>query len=391
MVDTRRAMVIGAGDLGSRVLQGLASSGSGRELRLVGRDGEATLRAANLAALSSLQTGHRNVVSHAVGDLSDVDRTAATISAFQPDVIFLTASLQSWWVISTLPQPAFERLYQANFGPWLPMHLVPVLWAMRAVRAARSDAVVVNAAFPDAVHPALAGVGLSPHVGIGNVANNVPGIRSAAADLLGVQVRRVEVRLVAHHYVSHRLSRTGDSGPAGMILRVLLDGSDVTDRLDLTEVLGALPGRYRRTGGRDGQVMTAASALSVLAPLLDGREATVHAPGPLGRVGGYPVALSPSGVDVVLPPGVGEAEAVAVNLSGQRCDGITGIDDAGTVDFEPEAADVLARELGYHCTRMRLAEAEGRAREIAERFAAYRERVLIDPAYQARPRSAVTV
>ncbi|MER7169621.1 hypothetical protein ABT336_26645, partial [Micromonospora sp. NPDC000207] len=125
--------------------------------------------------------------------------------------------------------------------------------------------------------------------------------------------------------------------------------------------------------------------------LLDGREATVHAPGPLGRVGGYPVALSPSGVDVVLPPGVGEAEAVAVNLSGQRCDGITGIDDAGTVDFEPEAADVLARELGYHCTRMRLSEAEGRAREIAERFAAYRERVLIDPAYQARPRSAVTV
>ncbi|MEV4121665.1 hypothetical protein [Micromonospora sp. NPDC049645] len=391
MVDSRKAMVIGAGDLGSRVLQGLASGGSGRELRLVGRNAEATLRAANLAALSSLQTGHRNVVSEAVSDLFDVDRTAETISEFQPDVIFLTASLQSWWVISTLPQPAFQRLYRANFGPWLPMHLIPVMYAMRAVRAAGSDAVVVNAAFPDAVHPALAAAGLSPHVGIGNVANNVPGIQSSAADLLGVDVHRIDVRFIAHHYVSHRLSRTGDSGAADMILRLLLDGADVTDRLDLAELLGALPGRYRRTGGRDGQVMTAASALSVLAPLLDNLEAVVHAPGPLGRIGGYPVSLSPSGIKVVLPDGVTEAQADAANRSGQRCDGITEITADGTVRFEPEPAGVLAEELGYHCTQMRLDEAEDCAREIGERFAAYRERVLTDPGYQTRPRLAVTV
>lgn len=392
MSEPCRVMVIGAGDLGCRVFQGLASGGSNRALHLVGRDGEKVLRAANLAALSSLQTGHRTEVTHFVTDLVDVDRTAEVIVRFRPDIIFLAASLQSWWVISTLPDDAFQRLYQANFGPWLPMHLVPVMNAMRAVRAARSDAVVVNAAYPDAVHPTLVGADLSPHIGIGNVANNVPGIRRAAADMLDTGVHRVDVRLVLHHYVSHRLSRSGDTGDAEMALRILHDGVDVTEQADTRTLLSALPGRYRRTGGRDGQVMTAASALSVLEPLIDGSTAIVHAPGPGGRIGGYPVALSPEGIRLALPAGMSESEALAVNLSGQRADGIAEIRADGTVRFEEPAVDILDRELGYHCAEMPLDWIEDCAREIADRFAAYQVRVTSDPSYQAKPsRSGVTV
>ncbi|GAB2993889.1 hypothetical protein [Saccharothrix stipae] len=371
-----KVMVLGAGDLGRRVFHELAHGPGDRHVRLVGRDEDATLRATNLTRFSSLQRGYGASVDYATTDLHDVGRTAECIAAFDPDVLFLAASFQSWWVITTLPHDAFQRLYAANYGPWLPMHLVPVHKAMRAVRLAGSRAVVVNAAYPDAVHPVLNAVGLSPDVGIGNVANNVPGIRVAAADRLGVPVREVDVRLVAHHYVSHRLSRAGDSGPARMGLTIAHGGADVTDRLDVASLLKSLPLEYRRTGGMPGQAMTAASGLSLLEPLADGRDALVHAPGPGGLAGGYPVAVADGRIRTALPDGMSPQEAAAINLSGQVQDGITSIEPDGTVHFEPSTMAVLTAELGYECRSMPLAEAEGRAVEIGERFEAYRIRVL---------------
>ncbi|WP_406466489.1 hypothetical protein OH738_00630 [Streptomyces hirsutus] len=375
MNDIRKIMVLGAGDLGRRVLHDLAHSPHPRRVQLLGRNAEVTLRAVNLARFSSMQRGHRTEVGHALTDLTDVARTAERIAAFQPDVLFLAVSYQPWWHITTLPEAAFQRLYAANYGPWLPMHLVPTMKAMEALRMAGSAAVVVNAAYPDAVHPVLAAAGLSPHIGIGNVANNVPGIRASAADQLGMDVAEIDALLVAHHYVSHRLSRRGDSGPAAMALAVLHQGQDITGKLDVPEVLRRLPADYRRTGGLAGQAMTAASALSVLEPLADGRDALVHAPGPDGLVGGYPVLLSEGRTRLVLPGGMSREEAVAVNLSGQWHDGIAEIRPDGTVVFEESSMRVLTDEFGYDCRTMPLSEAEDRATEITERYTRYRARV----------------
>ncbi|MFF9347894.1 hypothetical protein [Streptomyces sp. NPDC014734] len=374
MNTTRKIMVLGAGDLGRRVFHELARGDRRRHVQLVGRDEETVLRAANLARFCGLQRGHTPTISHAVTDVTDAARTAERITAFGPDVLFLAVSLQSWWVISTLEESAFKRVYAANYGPWLPMHLVPVMQAMEAVRLSGTEAVVVNAAYPDAVHPALAAVGLSPDIGIGNVANNVPGITAAVADELGRDPSDVEVRLVAHHYVSHRLSRHGDSGSAAMGLGVRVDGRDITAELDVPALLNRLPARYRRTGGLPGQAMTAASALSVLEPLADGRDALVHAPGADGALGGGPVAIESGKFRRLLPDGMTEEQAHAINVSGQVQDGISEIRADGTVVFEPSAMAVMTEELGYACAEMKLPEARDRAVEIAGRFEAYRAR-----------------
>ncbi|WP_055563535.1 hypothetical protein [Streptomyces atriruber] len=372
--DLRKIMVLGSGDIGRRVFHELAHSRHKRHVELVGRDEEALLRTTNMTRFCGLQRGFSPTVSHSTTDLVDVERTAERIAAFRPDVLFLSASYQSWWVISTLPQDAFQRLYAANYGPWLPMHLVPVMKAMEAVKLSGIEPVVVNAAYPDAVHPALASVGLSPDVGIGNVANNVPGLQAVAADHLACAPDDVEVRLIAHHYVSHRLSRRGDSGRARMSLAVLHRGSDITAELDIPGLLRRLPTEYRRTGGMAGQGMTAASALSVLEPLVNERDAFVHAPGPNGLLGGYPVAIESDKIRLRLPEGMSQDEALAINVSGQRQDGIAEIRPDGTVVFESSAMDIMSDELGYDCPEMPLTDAEGRAQEIAERFAAYRLR-----------------
>lgn len=373
MAAARKVQIIGAGDIGRRVCEGLAQADDRRSIQLVGRDNDATLRATNLAHFASAQRGYTAHLSHAVADLRDIDRMAEQIAAFDPDVIFLAASFQSWWVITTLPKPAFEALYAANFGPWLPMHLVPVLKAMQAVRLAQSNAIVVNAAYPDAVHPVLDAVGLSPHIGIGNVANNVPGITRAAADWLGLDPLEVSTRLTAHHYVSHRLSRTGDSGGAEMNLWISHNDEQIISEADVPKVLAELPRRYRRTGGLAGQSMTAASALSVLEPLVDESNALVHAPGPLGLAGGYPVVLRDGQISLALPPTLSKQEALRINLSGQIEDGIREICDDGTVVFESRAMSVLTSELGYECPEMAIDEAEDYAEDLAERLAAYRQ------------------
>lgn len=371
----RKIMIIGAGDLGLRVCTELAHSDRQWEIRLVGRAREEMQRRVNLIRFSALQRGHHSHVDYAVTDLDDIDRTAEVIADFVPDVVFLAASLQSWWVISTLPAELFQRLYAANFGPWLPMHLVPVHKAMQAVRAAGSQAIVVNAAYPDAVHPVLAGVGLAPHIGIGNVANNVPALRCSAAAILATTPAEVDVRMVTHHYTSHRLSRTTDIDPAQLRIAILAEGRDAMPDVGLVPLLKPLTTEYRRTGGLAGQAMTAASAMSVLVPLLEQREAVVHAPGPLGLPGGYPVVVGPGPVRLALPPGMTEEEALAVNQSGQIGDGIREIGDDGSVLFEESNMDVMRRELGYRCAKMPLSDAEDRARELGARFARYRDGV----------------
>jgi hypothetical protein len=161
-----------------------------------------------------------------------------------------------------------------------------------------------------------------------------------------------------------------------MGLAIAHDGTDVTDRLDVASLLKSLPLEYRRTGGMPGQAMTAASGLSLLEPLADGRDALVHAPGPGGLAGGYPVAVVAGRIRTALPDGMSPREAAAINLSGQVQDGISAIGPDGTVHFEPSAMAVLTAELGYDCRSMPLAEAEGRAVELGERFEAYRTRVL---------------
>ncbi|MEV0562764.1 hypothetical protein [Dactylosporangium sp. NPDC050588] len=369
-----RLLIVGAGDLAGQVLYQLARDLRPVAVTLGGRRDAEVRGKVNLARLAALQVGRQPVVDGRRVDLDDVDATAETIAALRPDVIFNTASLQSWWVIGTLPPAAFQRLYRANFGPWLPMHLTPALRLMTAVRRSGVRPVVVNAAYPDAVHPVLHTAGLAPDAGIGNVANNVPALRLIAAERLGVPVRDVGVRFVAHHYVSHHVSRTGDAEPDTFRLQVTVKGADRTADVDAGTLFLPLTSSHRRLGGMAGQLMTAASALSVLRPLLHGDAAQAHAPGVGGLPGGYPVRIGHGAVVLDLPASVGLGDAVAVNEAGQRRDGIDRIRPDGTVEFTEESAGIMRESLGYDCRTMRLADCADHALELGARYQEYAAR-----------------
>jgi hypothetical protein len=364
-------MIVGLGDLGSRVLDLLTRWPDPSPIIVAARNVEAARRRANLALFSAQQIGFDPAISVEAVDLHDIDRTAETIARVKPDIVFNTATLQSWRIITELPADIFTALDEAQFGPWLPMHLTLMWKLMQAVQRSGIATAVVNGAFPDATNAVLGKAGLAPACGIGNVANVIPALRNSAAMQLNAPVRRVQLRMVAQHYVSHAVPRFGHCGEAPAHVQVLLDAEDVTARIDQRALFAALPGPLKRVGGREGQTLTAASATRVLRTMTTGSGEVVHSPGPNGLPGGYPVRFVGLRPEIVLPTGLSLEDAIKINEAGQRADGIESIGADGTVRFTAREMAVMKEMIGYHCEAMALTECEKWAAELRSKYVAF--------------------
>jgi hypothetical protein len=371
-------LLVGTGVLGGNVLDLLSWSDFPGRIVVAGRDRNRLVERVNLTRLASYNQGHYPRIEEVRLDLDEVERTAEELARIRPDVVFNATSVQTYWRISQLPRPVFRELNRPGVGPWLPMHLSPAYRLMAAIQMAGVDPRVVNGAYPDAVNPALATVGLAPLVGVGNVMNVVPALRAAAALVLGAAVDAVRVRLVAHHYVSNRLPAAGDTAGAPYMLQVLLQERDVTAEMDVAEVFKLLPTEVRRTRGPAGMYVTASSALAVLRALCSPVPVPVHAPGPHGLVGGYPVLASTAGVSLDLPITCSPAEAVAINERGQPFDGIQRIGRDGRVEFTPLATETMRRMLGHDCPGIKVADCHDWARELRARYLSFAERFRAD-------------
>lgn len=87
-----------------------------------------------------------------------------------------------------------------------------------------------------------------------------------------------------------------------------------------------------------------------------------------------PVRVSRHGVELDLGSTTVD-EALAVNLAGQRCDGIDRIDDDGTVYFTAEEMEVMSETIGYSHTCMKLDGVAAHAEELTQKFADHRAAV----------------
>jgi hypothetical protein len=296
---------------------------------------------------------------------------AGALREIAPDAVVQAATLQSWWVLTQLPEDLWRRLeVGARFGPWLPFHLVPTRNVMQAVRELDAATPVVNIAFPDAVNAVLAASGLAPTCGAGNSDLLRPGIRLAAAERLGVAPERVDLEWIGHHYhvvyYWMGLDRVEELDPATYHLRVLLDGEDVTERIDVRAILAAA-GRDLPPGRLIGE-RTAASAAKNVRLLLRSGPTDDHTPAPNGLVGGYDVRFERGAVHVSLPRGVDEPTARQIAERAQRGDGIESIAAGGVVRFTREATDAMREILGYECTELRPEEADDRVVELRRRL-----------------------
>jgi NAD(P)-dependent dehydrogenase (short-subunit alcohol dehydrogenase family) len=370
-----KVLIIGLGDLSQRLLHMLLDEdGAPLVVVVAGRSAERALRFANLARYTAANLGFFASVDSVEIDLEEVDRTAETLARIRPDIVVNGASLQAARAILDLPAEVFRELDKAQLGPWLPMHLALNHHLMRALRLAGSAAIAVNTAYPDAVGPALATIGLAPHIGVGNVGNIVPALTCAAALELGRDPADLVVRVVAHHYFSHHVHRFGEADGVPFAIEV----SDAATG----EILAPLPermfarltGPLKREGGTRGQQLTSASAMQVIRALRSEQERQVHAPAPHGRTGGYPLAVSSNGIRLDLPTGLTEQAAVAINEDCQRIDGIDSIHPGGRIVFAKENMSIMQRMLNYECPEMVVEDSLPLARELSAKYGEFAAR-----------------
>lgn len=125
--DTRPSILIaGVGNLAHHVINQLLSQDATSRIILAGRDHEILVRRANLVRFAAANLGRMCEIDVVEVDLWDISRTAESLAACAPDIIFMSASLQPLRQLMKLPKLAFEMLGKAQFGPWLPMGVVAV-------------------------------------------------------------------------------------------------------------------------------------------------------------------------------------------------------------------------------------------------------------------------
>ncbi|MGH8416091.1 MAG: hypothetical protein ACRER8_02195 [Pseudomonas sp.] len=372
----KKLLIIGGGNLCLQILQILVPRNE-FDFHVASRNFEKTIRLCNLMRLAALQQDVQARIEGWEMDLTEaaIERNAETLARIKPDIILNCASLQSWRVITQLPKATFDALDQAQLGPWLPMHLAPAYALMRAVKQSCPKSLVVNAAFPDAVNAVLYKVGMAPAVGVGNIANLVPATRSAIARLAGCEPVQVRVKLIGQHFFSHCVPRRGLPAEANFNLSYWIDGRDCTGYYKSREIFASVADHFRRLGGMDGQYLTAMSAVSVIENLFADTEVHVHAPGPDGLPGGYPVKVGMGRVLLGLPYGVRRDVAIQLNEAGQRQDGIQAIQADGSVTFGPEQMHVMEKMLGFFMPEMKVQDAAGFAFELSRKYQAFADRI----------------
>ncbi|WP_426374265.1 hypothetical protein ACN9MI_19740 [Rhodococcoides fascians] len=324
-------MIIGFGDLAQKLTMLLLQQGYVKRIVAVGRDEESLIRDVNLCRYTAANARSATEIVAYACDATDTERLSDCIVTTNPDIIVNSTTVQSWRRLTELPQGVFDSLDEAQFGPWLPMHLAPALAVYDAYLASGSQAVLVNCGFPDAVNPILAAVhGSCRALGAGNASNLIPALRFACARLWEIDPRQVEILLAAQHYVSHRVPRYGDSGGAPMLLGAFVSCCEYrsVEGDDLLTVLHDVATTGRRRGGINGQFLTASSVLSVVAASFSDSSRIVHSPGVGGLPGGYPIEMDKKGWRMRVHPGHIVQELVDVNRRGQEFDGIVDIDSS---------------------------------------------------------------
>ena len=371
-------MIFGAGELGGIVAELLARNGRFQgEVVLCDLNHDLALRRANSAQQGALQWGSRTTVAAEPVDLRNLDQTAALLARIEPDVTFNATTLATWWLRDLLPAEVKRRLhvFGAGSGVWSASHAALAFNLMRAIRDSGIRTTAINSSYPDAVNPALAAAGLAPELGIGNGDLLVPAIRQAVGDRMAVAPHRVEVTLVAHHFHAYNILMHGHAHGLDFPLRISIDGAEL-DRaaLDRAELLASIPDRCRIPAAAAATWIVAASAVRILLDLLDPVGQILHAPGPLGLVGGYPLRAGRDGLTLALPEGVSRDHAVAINWEAQRAEGIEAIEPDGTIVLTEVAAGTLSEVFGYGCSRYPLADCLAIAKDLATALRALGER-----------------
>ena len=326
-----RVLVIGPGDMGARIMAGLAVTPGVHELVLAG-----VPAALGEEAVGMVRSTTEVAARFTFADCTEQAAVEVLLAASKPDVIVQCASLMSPWALGGRTDDVARALASAGLAVTLPMQLPVVRTVMSAVRATGFTGPVANLSYPDVTNGILDRLGLAPTIGLGNVTMQLLRVRGALRAQLGPDAELPLVRVIGHHNQVYPVMRAELPEHPNDCVRVFL--GEHGERADHLAYLG-----HPYAAGVVYNQVTAAACVRVIEALLPGEGPTrISAPAPFGLPGGYPVVIEDGTVSLDLPSGQQLDEASAWQSSIARHDGVDSIAADGTVTFTERARDAVA-------------------------------------------------
>jgi hypothetical protein len=362
----KTVMLFGLGDLGSWVLEYVAREpGISRIITCDPREDWGTLKTTSVQVIA----GHIGLpvkCKYEKVDVFNLDQTAELIQKYEPDLIYAAMSLLSWWVPAMLPPEVHEDILKAA-GPLLPTHATLVARMMTALRDTGLKPLVLNHSWPDLTNPILARNGLDVAVGAGNLDLIVAEIRRRVSEELHVPIPEVNVWFIGQHVL---VMRDVDLG-IPYFCKIMVDDTDVTEQFDVDALINGTFYRKVPADVRTSWLMqnvVATCALRIIRAMINDTGAVTHAPGPNGLIGGYPIRVDATGVEVVLPTGISLEHAEQINIEDSKFEGVQEIREDGSVIFTEEAVEVMKKYFGMPQKELRFEEMADRAEEIVSAY-----------------------
>lgn len=322
-----RLLIVGLGDLGTRIALRLAQCRGIDEIVVAGhRLPAGTAKARLIEASGDVPVRFETV------DGLDVSSIESLIVRMEPSMLVQAASLHSPWLLAGREDAVARAFRAAGFAVQLPAQL-PILTAvMHAVRACGYDRPVVNCSYPDATHAMLQPLGLAPTIGIGNAGM----IHRLFLKKLGNRAEGKRLRTIAHHAHVPMVTAANMQDVAPLALPyACLDA----EPLPIETLVDASP----LPATRELNELTAAHAIEVILALHGlAPELATAAPGVEGLPGGWPVVVCKGAVALDLPRGVDREVVLARHAAAARLDGIADLDANGTVSFTAQAREALS-------------------------------------------------
>jgi hypothetical protein len=325
-------LVLGTGSFAARILLDLAATASApTRIVIAGRNSD---RVGWLETAGRARAHMFARPAHVKGRIADPSSEAEMgelLAETEPAAILQAASLQTSAVIAAKGNAWSALVAAGGLSASAVFQTVISARVARAALAAAPGAHLVNACFPDVVNGLVKAMGLPVTCGIGNVqilAHAFGGVLASEGP------GEHDLRLLCH-YQSLAPWRRHPAERSGPTARVWIDAAPVGD----------IYGRFAGVRLTPEPVIdiSGAAGVPLLLALAHGAAWRGHAPGPDGRPGGYPVRLAHGRLTLDLPPGVGEAEAVAWNEAHEAASGLV-VGANGFAHYTGTLRDRLAAE-----------------------------------------------
>jgi hypothetical protein len=284
------------------------------------------LRTAGNARAAMFGTPAR-IASHRI-DLLAPDACAELLKAYRPRIVVQAASIQTSAVIADKGSRWSDLVREGGLSATAVFQCFISRRMAAAIAGEAPGTAFINCSFPDVVNGMIAAMGYEVLCGTGNVAilSNIfqgcPGRPDG------------DLRVLAQYQCLAPWRRPAAERSGAPPPRVFIGDAEVPDVFKTFASCRLTPEPAIEVSG--------ASGVTLMLAMIAGTPWRGHVPGPAGLPGGYPVEVAGNRIDLDLPAGIKEAEAIAWNDAFEQKKGLTV--KGRRASFNGRLAELLAAE-----------------------------------------------